>query len=127
MTVNRSIVMQTCSVYEARFESGLIHTPTHRITFANGCIDGIICLLPNIDMYVMDTVVTLCGLFAILVVSCPRDVIQFVPGERSLAITDIDGIFVNVIGLVDNEMQAVNAVTSELALVYVLIIARGVE
>ena len=112
MAGNKRIIVQTCVVNKARLVR-LGQTPTHGVAFADGLMDGVINLLPNIDMYVIDTVVTLCGLSAILIVACLRDVIQFAPGERCFAIADIECIFVNMIGLMDEEMQAVNAVATE--------------
>ena len=100
---NKRIIVQTGVVNESR----LIHlgqTPAHRVAFADRCLDSVIYLLPNVDMYVIDTVVTLCGLSAVLVIARLCDVIQLTPSERCLAVTNINGVFVYVIGLVDKEV-----------------------
>ena len=77
-------------------------------------------------MYVIDTVVTLGGLSAVLVIACLCDVVQLAPCERCLAVTDVDGIVLYVIGLVDEEMQTVDTIATELALIDIFIIAGGV-
>ena len=52
-------------------------------------------------MYVVDTVVTLGGLSAILIVTGRGDIRQLMPGVRSLVLTDINRILSDVIGLMD--------------------------
>ena len=95
-----SIIVDTTGVEEARLVR-LGQTPTHRVTFADRGRDGVIYLFPNIDVYVVDTVVTLGGLSAILIVTGRGDIRQLMPGVRSLVLTDINRILSDVIGLMD--------------------------
>ena len=100
MDGSEGIVVQTCVIDVTRLVR-LGQTPTHRVSFADRSRDGVIYLFPNIDVYVVDTVVTLGGLSAILIVTGRGDIRQLMPGVRSLVLTDINRILSDVIGLMD--------------------------
>ena len=100
MAGSEGIVIQTCVIDVTRLVR-LGQTPTHRVSFADRSRDGVIYLFPNIDVYVVDTVVTLGGLSAILIVTGRGDIRQLMPGVRSLVLTDINRILSDVIGLMD--------------------------
>ena len=111
--VLQGVVIQTRGRYETRSRMALVHeAESHRVTFANLCADRIIYLFPDIDMYVADTVISFHRLTAPLVIACHADVVEALPCERRLVVTDIDGVFIDLVGLVDSETQAVYAVAT---------------
>ena len=111
--VLQGVVIQTRCRYKARSRMTLVReAESHRVTFANLCADGIIYLFPYIDMYVADTVISVNRLSSPLVIACLGDVVEALPCERRLVVTDIDGVFIDLVGLVDAEAQAVYAVAT---------------
>ena len=112
MLVDRRIIMVTCGAYKAWCECRLVHAPTHRVTFADGSIDGVVGLFPNVDVYVVYTVVTIDGLATILIVTGDGDIVQTAPCVRCFLFADIDRIIRNTVGRMDVKRQAVYTVTT---------------
>ena len=112
MLVDRRIIMVTCGAYKAWCKCRLIHAPTHRVTFADGSIDGVVGLFPNVDVYVVYTVVTIDGLATILIVTGDGDIVQTAPCVRCFLFADIDRIIRNTVGRMDVKRQAVYTVAT---------------
>ena len=110
--VNRRVVMQTRRMYKARRKGLLVHAPTNGITFADRQIDGVVGLLPNIDMYVVNTIVTVHGLLAVDIVIGRTDVIQTTPFIRYIVLADVNRIIPDLIGLMDIQGQTVDTVAT---------------
>ena len=126
MFTNEGVVVSSRVVNEARLV-GLSQTPSRRVAFADRVGDGIVNLFPYIDMYVVDTIVTLGSLSAVLVVAGCGDVIQLMPCVRRLVLTDINRILSDVIGLMDEQVQAIDAIATECRVELVSIVTCGVQ
>ena len=111
--VLQRVVIQTRGRYETRGRMTLVReAESHGVTFANLCADRIIYLFPDIDMYVADTVIFVHRLSAPLVIACCGNIVEALPCERRFVVTNIDRVFIDVVGLVDSEAQAVYAVAT---------------
>ena len=112
MRVDGGVIMQTCGMNEARLESRLIHAPTHGVTLTDRRVNSIVSLLPNIDMYVVNTVVSFNRLLAVFVIAGRGDIIQTSPLERHIVLADVDCVVWDAISLVDIKGQAIDTVAT---------------
>ena len=110
--VDGGVIMQTCGMNEARLESHLIHAPTHGVTLTDRRVNSIVSLLPNIDMYVVNTVVSFNRLLAVFVIAGRGDIIQTSPLERHIVLADVDCVVWDAISLVDIKGQAIDTVAT---------------
>ena len=78
-------------------------------------------------MYVMNAVVAFARLLTVSVVSACGDVIQATPCVRNLIVADIDGLIRDMIGLMDEQVQAIDAIATELRVELISVATRIVE
>ena len=78
-------------------------------------------------MYVVDAVVAFDRLLTVGVVTGGSDVIQTTPGVRNLIIADINGLIRDMIGLVDEQVQAIDAVATELRVELISVVTCCIE
>ena len=125
--IDRSVVMQTSGKYVARLQGRFVHTPAHGVTFADRSINGVVGLLPNVDMNVVNTVVSIYRLFGIRIIVGHGDVIQSTPSERYVMGADIDLIIPDMVGLMDIQRQAVDAITAVDVMRQIFVLARSAQ
>ena len=120
------VIVQTLRVQESR-SIILGQSPSYRVTLADGCLDSVVNLFPDVDMYVVYTVVTVHGLSAPYIIAGLGDVIQTTPCVRSLFSTDIQRVVLDVVCLVYSQAQAVDAVASVTASHHNAVFSREVN
>ena len=106
------IVVNTCRINPTRLVR-LRQTKLYRITVTQRVDDGGLKYRQHLDIYISDTVTPTILRPCVEVIHIrSSDVISVLPLVRNLVVTDDDGVFLNLVVLVDVQGQAVDTVAT---------------
>ena len=83
-----------------------------RMTFADNTLQGRVLNRPYIDMHGADTIIAVVCQGMEDEITSLGDVVAILPGVRRLVVADGNAVFLNTIGLMDEQAEAVDAVAA---------------